>query len=124
SHILTGNWVIPARGFSFLRGSLCLSMPEAIYPGRSGAGTIKDSIIQTLPEFRMAGASEGFSMEAGHFVPSSPGSLNSLVGRSATGEAVQYRDLLRFLVSQGYQLGGDHRDLEVIVDQSRPFTDT
>ena len=50
--------------------------------------------------------------------------LNSLVGRSATGEAVQYRDLLRFLVSQGYQLGGDHRDLEVIVDQSRPFTDT
>ncbi len=50
--------------------------------------------------------------------------LNSLIGRSATGEAVQYRDLLRFLVSQGYQLGGDHRDLEVIVDQSRPFTDT
>lgn len=50
--------------------------------------------------------------------------LNSLIGRSATGETAQYRDLLRFLVSQGYQLGGDHRDLEVIVDQSRPFTDT
>jgi LPS-assembly protein len=50
--------------------------------------------------------------------------LNSLIGRSSTGENVQYRDLLRFLASQGYQLSGDHRDLEVIVDQSRPFTDT
>ena len=50
--------------------------------------------------------------------------LNSLIGRSLTGESVQYRDLLRFLASQGYQLSGDHRDLEVIVDQSRPFTDT
>jgi LPS-assembly protein len=50
--------------------------------------------------------------------------MNSLIGRSSTGGTVQYRDLLRFLISQGYQLGGNHRDLEVIVDESRPFTDT
>lgn len=49
---------------------------------------------------------------------------NTLTGRSANGDTVAYRDLLRFSLSQGYQLSGKRRDLLVLVDQGRPFTDT
>ena len=52
-------------------------------------------------------------------------SLNNFVtGRSVKGDAVAYRDLLRFSVSQGYQLSGGRRDLLVLVDHGRLFTDT
>lgn len=52
-------------------------------------------------------------------------SLNNIItGRSAKGDAVVYRDLLRFSVSQGYQLSGERRDLLLLVDNGRPFTDT
>ena len=52
-------------------------------------------------------------------------SLNNLItGRSVKGDAVDYRDLLRLSVSQGYQLSGGRRDLLVLVDDGRLFTDT
>jgi len=52
-------------------------------------------------------------------------SLNNFVtGRSVRADKVAYRDLLRFNVTQGYQLSGGRRDLLVLVDYGRPFTDT
>lgn len=50
--------------------------------------------------------------------------FNSLTGRSIKGEQPQYRDLMRFTATQGYQLSGERRDLLVLVDYERPFTDT
>ena len=50
--------------------------------------------------------------------------FNSLTGRSNKGEQPQYRDLMRFTATQGYQLSGERRDLLVLVDYERPFTDT
>ncbi len=50
--------------------------------------------------------------------------LNRLTGRFVKGEQTEYRDLARFSVSQGYQLSGERRDLLVLVDYGRPFTDT
>jgi len=49
---------------------------------------------------------------------------NVLTGKSVKGNTVDYRDLLRVTISQGYQLSGDRRDLLVLVDDGRPFTDT
>lgn len=50
--------------------------------------------------------------------------LNSVTGRSATANGVEYRDLARFSVTQGYQASGTRRDLLVLVDEGRRFTDT
>lgn len=50
--------------------------------------------------------------------------LNTVTGRSLKGEQADYRDLMRFTLSQGYQLSGERRDLLVYVDYGRPFTDT
>lgn len=50
--------------------------------------------------------------------------LNAITGRTGKDGQSQYRDLLRFNVSQGYQLSGGRRDLLVLVDYDRPFTDT
>ena len=50
--------------------------------------------------------------------------INTLSGRSSKGGQPQYRDLLRFTVSQSYQLSGGRRDLLVMVDDGRLFTDT
>ena len=50
--------------------------------------------------------------------------LNVLTGKSVRGGMVDYRDLLRLTLSQGYQLSGDRRDLLVLVDEGRPFADT
>jgi LPS-assembly protein len=49
---------------------------------------------------------------------------NLLTGREDKGEKPLYRDLLRFNLRQGYQLSGERRDLLVLVDYGRPFTDT
>lgn len=49
---------------------------------------------------------------------------NVLTGKSVKGDTVDYRDLLRVTLSQGYQLSGERRDLLVLVDEGRPFTDT
>lgn len=49
---------------------------------------------------------------------------NILTGRSDRGDTASYRDLLRLNVSQGYQLSGERRDLLLLVDYGRPFTDT
>jgi len=50
--------------------------------------------------------------------------INTLSSRSTKGGQPQYRDLLRFTASQGYQPSGGRRDLLVMVDEERPFTDT
>ena len=50
--------------------------------------------------------------------------INALTGRSTKGGQPQYRDLMRFTASQGYQLSGGRRDLLIMVDYGRPFTDT
>lgn len=50
--------------------------------------------------------------------------INTLSGRFSKGDQLQYRDLLRFTLSQGYQLSGERRDLLVMVDDGRLFTDT
>lgn len=49
---------------------------------------------------------------------------NSITGRSIVGDVPAYRELARFSVSQGYQLSGERRDLLLLVDNGRPFTDT
>ncbi len=52
-------------------------------------------------------------------------SLNNVItGKSIQGDSALYRDLLRFSVTQGYQLSGERRDLLLLVDYHRPFTDT
>lgn len=50
--------------------------------------------------------------------------LNTITGRSTTPNGVEYRDLARFSVTQGYQASGSRRDLLVLVDEGRRFTDT
>lgn len=50
--------------------------------------------------------------------------LNAVTGRSTTPNGVEYRDLARFSVTQGYQASGTRRDLLVLVDDGRRFTDT
>jgi LPS-assembly protein len=50
--------------------------------------------------------------------------LNILTGRHLNGEQIEYRDLLRFTASQGYQLSGERRDLLTLVDYGHRFTDT
>jgi len=50
--------------------------------------------------------------------------LNVLAGKSVRGGMVDYRDLIRLTISQGYQLSGERRDLLVLVDDGRPFADT
>ncbi|NVO00118.1 MAG: LPS-assembly protein LptD [Geobacteraceae bacterium] len=50
--------------------------------------------------------------------------LNTFTGRSTKGERTEYRDMVRFTLSQGYQLSGGRRDLLTLVDSGRPFTDT
>lgn len=50
--------------------------------------------------------------------------LNTFTGRSSKGEQTEYRDIMRFTLSQGYQLSGERRDLLTLVDYGRPFTDT
>lgn len=50
--------------------------------------------------------------------------VNALTGRSTEGGQPLYRDLTRLTVSQGYQLSGGRRDLLIMVDYGRPFTDT
>lgn len=50
--------------------------------------------------------------------------LNVVTGKSVRGGIVDYRDLLRLTLSQGYQLRGERRDLLVLVDDGRPFADT
>lgn len=50
--------------------------------------------------------------------------LNTVTGRSTTPNGVEYRDLARFSVTQGYQASGSRRDLLVLVDDGRRFTDT
>lgn len=49
---------------------------------------------------------------------------NIVTGRSDRGDTASYRDLLRLNISQGYQLSGERRDLLLLVDYGRPFTDT
>jgi len=49
---------------------------------------------------------------------------NFITGKSVKTDQPVYRDLLRFSVTQGYQLSGGRRDLLVLVDNGRPFTDT
>lgn len=49
---------------------------------------------------------------------------NVVTGRSDVGDTPGYRDLLRFTLSQGYQLSGQRRELLLFVDAGRPFTDT
>lgn len=50
--------------------------------------------------------------------------LNTLTGRSSKDGQPVYSDLLRFTAAQGYQLSGDRRELLVLVDDGKPFTDT
>ena len=50
--------------------------------------------------------------------------LNTVTGRSTTPNGIEYRDLARFSVTQGYQASGTRRDLLVLVDEGRRFTDT
>jgi len=50
--------------------------------------------------------------------------INTISGRSTQQGQPQYRDLLRFTASQSYQLSGGRRDLLVLVDYGRSFTDT
>jgi len=50
--------------------------------------------------------------------------INTISGRSTENGQPHYRDLLRFTASQGYQLSGGRRDLLVLVDYGRLFTDT
>lgn len=50
--------------------------------------------------------------------------LNTLTGRSSKDGQPQYSDLLRFTAAQGYQLSGGRRELLVLVDDGKPFTDT
>lgn len=49
---------------------------------------------------------------------------NVLTAKSLHGGKVDYRDLLRLSLTQGYQLSGDRRDLLVLVDDGRVFADT
>lgn len=49
---------------------------------------------------------------------------NTVTGRTTKGDQPRYRDLLRFSATQGYQLSGERRDLLVMVDYNRAFTDT
>ena len=50
--------------------------------------------------------------------------INTVSGRSSKDGQPSYRDLMRFTASQGYQLSGGRRDLLVLVDYGKPFTDT
>lgn len=49
---------------------------------------------------------------------------NLFTAKSVRNDVVEYRDLLRFTLSQGYQLSGERRDLLVMADDGRPFADT
>ncbi len=49
---------------------------------------------------------------------------NYLTGKSVRGDLTSYRDLMNLTLRQGYQLSGERRDLLVLVDEGRPFTDT
>jgi LPS-assembly protein len=49
---------------------------------------------------------------------------NVLTGKVVSGDQVEYRDLARFTLSQGYQLSGERRDLLVLADGGHPFADT
>lgn len=49
--------------------------------------------------------------------------VNIITGR-VNKELPEYRDLLRLNISQGYQLSGERRELETLVDYGRRFTDT
>ena len=50
--------------------------------------------------------------------------LNTLTGRSSNDDQPVYSDLLRFTAAQGYQLSGGRRELLVLADAGKPFTDT